>query len=432
MRILIFELDLNGHRGIYVRQLCDALLSLRSRVSVESQTIEITITTCEPDENKPDADQTNHVRALQAVCYETDGVELDLVPALVQRSSWQTARGKLAAFDRAVKQSGADHVYLPTGDGLVQLLGLRQCLPIGSGLAKDGLEIEAVIHRFTAAYIHAPKRAKQKTRLAAWSMSKAPLSRLHFVDPLAWQWMQAHYAAKSDRWTLLPDPIDNVAAIDQAEARTAMDLPREAKIIGCVGVMNQRKGVDRLVQGFLAGRESGVLNDQTQLLLAGRQDDAVKAALAVPAARSLIETGAIRLIDRYLPLDELHQLLASMDVVALLYTGHCGIASIALRSAQLGRPVLANDEGWLGEMVPQLGLGQTVKLSDTTNSADLLPQAIADALDHATHWSPTHRLEKFMAFNAATNFQTTLTDRLRESLGLEPSPERVSWDQVWH
>ncbi len=56
-----------------------------------------------------------------------------------------------------------------------------------------------------------------------------------------------------------------------------------------------------------------------------------------------------------------------MDVIAAVYPQHTGSASIVIRAAAAGRPVLGSDYGWIGRTIEKHGLGLACRPSDESS-----------------------------------------------------------------
>jgi D-inositol-3-phosphate glycosyltransferase len=209
--------------------------------------------------------------------------------------------------------------------------------------------------------------------------------------------------------------------LDRREARISLGLPADGAVIGCVGAINERKGIDCLLRSFAEAD----LPANSRLLLAGNHDALIRNLLKHDFA-DLVRAGRIVSIDRYLSVEELQQSLAAMDLVCTPYMHQIAIASISLRAAAANRPVLAADDGWCGRMVPAFGMGWVSNPRDTQRFAD----AIRTSLEAAPSWERGEACNKLLEFHNPANFAAIFAERLRERLGRPPMSATISWEEV--
>ncbi len=388
MRVLVYEPEHGGHRLNYVRHVVLALRDLASvdvvlgRAAPSSTEFEVAL-----------APLADHLR-----------IHAEIPP--VRTSPLARAADKWRAFVTALRRHRPDHVLVPYGDGLAQLHG---ALPLVPG----GVEIEGLLMRGSFAYPGATAAARLSRLLA----SRAPWSTVHHLDPLAWEAARKLGGGSARRWRLMPDPVD-APTIGKAEARLQLGLPAAARIAGCAGAIEERKGMDLLLGAFAAASTA-----DDHLLLAGRLS---------PRIRRLLEElpeslrARVHALDRFLDEATFAASLAAMDLVCTPYPDHVGSASIVIRAAAAGRPVLAADTGWMEAIVPRFGLGRTVAVRDPIALARALAQALEEAGDHA----PRAAAAAFVRFHSHENFAACWTARLRDRIGAAQAPGRIDWSDL--
>jgi len=130
-----------------------------------------------------------------------------------------------------------------------------------------------------------------------------------------------------------------------------------------------------------------------RIIIAGGGDDLVNGNLHIPST----ETFDVR--NRFIPDEELAQLLTDADVVALPYieASQSGVLMVALA---FGLPVIATDVGEIAEVVRTTGAGIVIPPRDST--------AIADAIYELATNTP---LQQALARNAANALQEGLSNR---------------------
>jgi glycosyltransferase involved in cell wall biosynthesis len=215
----------------------------------------------------------------------------------------------------------------------------------------------------------------------------------------------------------MPDPVE-APAVDKAAARRLLGLPPGARIAGCAGAIDERKGMDHLLRAFSRVAKAG-----DHLLLAGKLSPQIRGLLdACPTGLR----ARIHAPDRFLDDEAFGASLAAMDLVCTPYPDHVGSASIVIRAAAAGKPVLAADTGWMQAIVPRFGLGATVAVKDGDALAQALAAGLEKAPDHVSHPAAA----AFVAFHAPGNFAACWTARLRERLGVHQAPGRIDWSDL--
>ncbi len=398
MKALVFERHYSGHRLTYLRLLLPALADLAYEVVLVT--------------HKDLAPGSPHLKHLGKI---PGNVRIEPSIDIPNTTPWKTAKASRSAFGSAIVQWKPDHVFIPTADGLSQVLGMMG----GSNLGD--IEAEACIHHLTTPYPKSTVKGRTLQKLSWRAMRRAPWTWFHHVDVLAYDWVCRHGGKKiTQRSSVLADPVEFHAAIGKAEARRNLGLPEDGRYIGCVGNMDTRKGIDLLIRAFA----SADLQPTDRLLLAGPFAPMVRTQLEVELTEH-IRRGQVHFIDRYVSVAEMGNAISALDVVATPYPAHVGIASILLRAAAAQRPVLSSDYGWLGWITHKLGLGWTQNVRDP----DAFAASIRQRLEDSAGFTPSHASEKLVEFHNPANFTAAWTRRFRQRLGLAPKPE-MRWQTV--
>lgn len=404
MRVLVYEPDHGGHRMTYLGQLLPPLVELADVTLVLGK----------------EAPASSEFEAqLGGVL---DRIEIDAWVPPAPREPLASGKARAETFAQSMKRHRADHVYIPTADGMAQVMGWNRWR--GSNPVPKGTQVEACMHRGGFAYPTAGLKAKLRAEFLRRSIQAAPFDVVHFVDVLVTDWLADHPSALSGRSRLLADPVGDTRPMDTLGARRALGIEEGGRWIGCAGGMDERKGIDLLVRAFARAAAKGDIRDDDRLLLVGKVSQAVRPS--VEDAKELVNGGRIHLIDRYVSDGELLASLGSMDVVCTPYPSHIGLSNISLRSVAAHRPVLASTWGWLGEIVPRFGLGWTCDVRDD----DAFARAIGDALDRSASYERPEVADRLIEFHSRENFGAMFTARLRERLGLGPDPALRAWSWV--
>ena len=403
MRIAVLELSPGGHRYTYVRRLLPALAEVGEVVFVTSA-------------------QGRDSEQYRAQIAPLEGTfQLDAHADLGDAS--EVVGASFAALRRAARELNVDHVIMPYCDGTIQRAGLARLT--GRLSLPPRVELEGLMMR--GRYAHEPPAGLAgRMRGAAWValVRAAPFPVIHHLDRVAIDWMTRQSPALGARLRLLPDPAEHVLPVEVAEARCRLGVPEAGRVIGCVGVLDERKGIDLLVRAFLAAE----LPADSRLLLAGAHAPEIRRLLAGEGAAA-VRASRIVSIDRYLSEEELHLAVAGMDVVAAPYPpgrGHAGSSSVLILAAAHGKPVLSSDAGLQGDTTARFGLGE---VCDVLNPA-AFAACVRRSLEGAPGFSHQEAARRFVEFNTIENFLACFTARVRERAGLGPLPGRREWSWV--
>jgi glycosyltransferase involved in cell wall biosynthesis len=404
MRVLVFEPSAGGHVFNYARLLLPPLVEIADSVVVVTRQGAL---------DTPFAQV--QLRSMPASIEWDQRVPPPSGSQLARQ--WSVRRG----LRDAIRRHRPDHIYVPTADSVSQALGLARAA--GRRDFPPGVEAEGALHRSGFAYPAPSRRRQALYRASGWAHAIAPWTRLFSVDVIAYEWIQRRGGRFAARNALLPDPIETPPPIDQQAARRGLGLPPAGPLFGCVGIIDERKGANLLLAAVRHAR----LPELGRLVLAGEHSEPIRRLLRTDCA-DLVDAERVISIDRYLGVEELHHAVAALDLVTTPYYRQLAIASIVLRAAAGGRPVLATDFGWCGRMVPAFGLGWTCNVYDPASFG----RAIASSLAQAADWQPTAASRQLLRFHAPENFVAVFTSRLRERLGLPPLAGTIGWDEVIH
>lgn len=405
LRVVVAEPNPGGHHFAYVRRLLPALSELGAEVTLATSPA-----------------------GLKSVEYQTHlaGVKELIAPAAVladpsERPS-QSRREFAAGLAALPGRLSADHVLIPYADGAMQMAGLRRMT--GRFRVAPGVEFEALLMRGSFAYKSPSVREAARSRAWITLTTAAPFRTVHHIDPFVVAALRERGPALAQRMTLLADPAEPFDSPSRQQARGILGIPEDGRYIGCVGPMDLRKGIDLLVEAFMAAP----LAPTDRLLLAGTQDPAIRAQLAGTAA-PLVRQGRILSIDRYLGEEEMRTAIAAMDVVCTPYPphrGHSGSSSIVIHAASQDRFVLGEASGWIGRTLDAFGLGATCRTIDRQAFA----HAIASSLDEGTNYELSPAGQRLVSFHSPRNFVAGFTRRIRQRMGLPPPDGEVDWAWV--
>lgn len=402
MRVLIFEPDHAGHHFLHLGLLIPPLKALGVEVVVA--TTEVARST------KPYQVYLSPLESAATI----DAWMSPLPPTTVAN-----ARQKLRDFRESINRAKPDWVCIPYADGLAQLLGVARCMGVRA-LPRD-LEAAGLMMRGLFAYPHTGVKQRLWARASWEAVKRAPLSQVFILDPIVFEAVMREGRSFAARCGLMPEPMDPPPSMDRLAARRRLGIPEDGRFIGCVGVIDRRKGCDLLINAFARAK----VGPGDRLLLVGGHEGEIRAMLAGPHG-GLVASGRIISIDRFVDPDELGAALLAMDLVCTPYPRHVGSASVVIRAAAAGRPVVGSEFGWVRWAIETFRLGQTCNVENV----DELAAALSTGLDAAPEYRLSEAAQRWVRFHTPENFALTWTARVREKLRMPPAPALHTWEWV--
>jgi glycosyltransferase involved in cell wall biosynthesis len=331
-------------------------------------------------------------------------------------ASWRHVR----SVGRVVERIAPDHLYLPYGDQIVAGAALDH---LSGWRALDVPEAEVLLLR--GGFRYPPENAAQRVMAAIGPrlVRAGGWARVHHLNPDDWTSLQSLGGNFAERCHLMADPIEAPCTLSRTEARRKLGIPEDGRYIGCTGLVDRRKGMDRLLRAFQ--QCEGQLRADDRLLLAGPIQQEIHELLQREYAADFRRRRVV-LIDRHFTVEEIAQAVAALDVVCTPYPKHRHSASIVIRAASHERFVLGNANWWMGRTIREFGLGSTCNVLDESAFAAAIPVSLAAS--ESFHLGEKGR--RFAKFHSAENFAAQWRVRLRERLGLPPDPNILAWDWV--
>lgn len=402
MHVLVYEPDHSGHHFAYLSLLLPAVADVAGRVTLATRRA---------------AAESGPFRLLIAPMSERIAVDASLTEPL--GFDHRSALARADELVATVQRLRPDHLLVPYADGLGQALALRR-LRLQPAWSRD-LVSEALFMRASVAYPIESVARRIRARISWMLAERAPFTHKHHLDPVAHEWLASRSPRRAERWLRMPDPVEAAPPLELNVARRACGFAAGGRALGCAGLMNRRKGADLLIRAFARA----ALQPEDRLYLLGQHEDEITALLQRECAE-LVREGRIVSQDRFIPPAEIAQMLCAMDLVCTPYPRHIGSASIALRAAAAGRPVLGGTYGWIASIVPRFGLGWTCDVEDVAAFAAAIP----GALEASVRWRPGEAARRLVEFNSPENFRLCWTKGIRERTGRGPAPGARSWEWV--
>ncbi|MEM8865022.1 MAG: hypothetical protein AAGF31_05695, partial [Planctomycetota bacterium] len=347
-----------------------------------------------------------------------DGFRSDLDGRRIRTNGIKSSAHVYRALKSAIEQSQPGHVYVPYGNFLAR----TAALPFGLTRALRKADAEAETLLISGRYLQPPRGIAQslRQRFLLELISRGPWENVFHLDDVAIEQFTNHGGRMAQLGKLMPDPHSETPTMDRIAAREQFGLPVDGRAIAVVGLIEKRKGLAALMQAM---RDASTrLRPTDRLFLIGPQHPEAQAMLAGEFA-DLVAAGRVVMHDRRLSTDEIGHAIRAADVLATCYLHHPYTSSILIAAAAAERPVLGADTGWIGRTIDQFGLGHTCDPFVRESIAD----SLVASLDASQHYQPTEAGRRFVEFSTDRNYVAHWTARLRERIGLGPSPDLRTW-----
>lgn len=351
-KVLIIEPLGSGHRLNYVEWLSRAFKARGYTIQIGTKA------------------ETLNSPQLQKLVSESPGFEVfalpDGKPILPSRSLVGLVKHELyyyrlfRKFFRSVPGSRPDIVFIPYMDYAANAFALA-----GSPFGRTpwaGIILRPVFHLSRMGAVGPKSKLLAAKEMTFRRLLKNPtLQSLFTIDEMLFDYVAETYPVSSaKKLRYLRDPAEMKGATTQAEARRALGLPKERRLLLVYGSLTLRKGIDSLI----GASALDTFPKSLSICLAGKQDQAVADLLKTPAAERLLADGRLHLLNRFLTPDEEYLAFAASDIVWLGYREHFGMSGVLVQAGRMGLPVLACREGLVAWLTKKHKLGIAVSLDD--------------------------------------------------------------------
>jgi glycosyltransferase involved in cell wall biosynthesis len=404
MKVLVFEQWHGGHYDNYLACLLPQLATLAEEVVVAVTPRFM----ASPQSPARQAD----IAALGNVAFQPSVPEIS--PRLPARDRYRAAMNLVDAM----RAGRPDYTLVPSCDAQSWVLAGLQ------SLGRDALRglgpVEATFHTgYGPSLVTAKQRLKELVYGRIYRQLR--LARMNFVNFNYYEYLQARGRGGRPEIRLVGDPVPVVRPIGREAACRLLGIEPRGRTLGLLGSLDRRKAIPELLAAFSSAR----LKEGDRLLLGGRLAPEF-ATLVRERYASLLTSGRLVLLDRFLSDDELQHGFEALDLVAPVYYDFPGLASLALKALAAGRPVLVGDLGWSRSLVRRFEVGQRVDLRDGAAFA----RAIENGLDAAADYRPGEAVERLLAFHAVDNFADHMLEGVALHGGRTPLRARLDWPWV--
>jgi glycosyltransferase involved in cell wall biosynthesis len=172
----------------------------------------------------------------------------------------------------------------------------------------------------------------------------------------------------------IPDLGQSISLTDRSEARKALGIGEEERVIICLGGLDDRKGIPQLMAG-LADRACPKV---VSAMLMGSVHAKLAAWLRSDVPAGLIAGGRVRIQNGVYDRQDLATALSAADAVWLGYRNHFGSSGVLWEAAQAGLPVLGHHTGLIAWDIRANDIGETVNIDDSAAVARALKRVLCD------------------------------------------------------
>lgn len=306
---------------------------------------------------------------------------------------------------RYLRRTGANRVLFLALDHL--------SLPLGLGFGMAGGDITGILFRPSVHYrtfgtyqpgLKEQIRDVRKNALYRGMLNNPSVHTVFSLDPYF-----PAYAAKQYRSggkvVALGDPAHPVPQATAAERRLAATMPNGRKAFVLFGEITERKGILPLLAALPL--LPAHIAQQTAVTIAGRIDPGLQQHVddAVVHARRSQPTLWLHVENRRLADGEVTALVERSDFVLAPYQRFVGSSGVLLWAAQLGKPVISQDYGLVGQLTREHGLGLAIDTSDPRTIAHAIVIAVERG---AAAYGDIPRMRAFSAAQRPDDFATSL------------------------
>jgi hypothetical protein len=283
------------------------------------------------------------------------------------------------AVQRAKQAGTVDLVILPAADDALDAWAV-----LGTGFGAIpwiGISMRPVFHLGRMRDMVAPSRRDDWLRAHLYRklLRQENLHKLLTIDPTMMEFASSSFShAERDRLLYLPDPSSNHDLPAHAVSRAELGIPDAAYLVLLYGSLTARKGVSQLIQAAAAPQ----CPISIHVLLAGRQDGAVRQFLEQTDATLLRASGRLHVLQQYLD-DRLERtVLSAADFMWLGYSKFYGMSSVLVLAVRHGLPCIFSREGIVGYLGRKSALGPEIDPDNLETVVRALASLVAEPLQY--------------------------------------------------
>lgn len=346
MHILIIEAALTGHHSGYLERIAAAYMEAGHSVTA-------TVLQRDTAHSAIGRLKVKFGAAFNVVPLEDAKYDAALRSRLGESGRELALRRLFGQAYRGVHQDkSVDYVFLPYMDYCLYALGLLGA-PFGPA-QWGGICMRPSFHYGHYGVIAPrPKLATVKRALFLKLLRSKALKSVYTIDELLHRFVTERHAHLTHRLQYVPDPAELNGSHTYESARQALGIPDGAVVVLVYGAIDDRKGLDVLVEAVSSHEVPKTLH----LLVAGQQSSTIQPLMQSTQVSTLTQEGRCHVINSFVD-DAVEQMVFSAsDIVWLGYKHHYSMSGVIVLSGLAKRPVISINYGLLGWYTKQRKLG---------------------------------------------------------------------------
>jgi glycosyltransferase involved in cell wall biosynthesis len=244
----------------------------------------------------------------------------------------------------------------------------------------------------------------RKNLLLRFFVKTKKLESLFSLDPFAAKYISENW--QTDKVEYLPDPVKIYPTITSVtDFKKSLGIEENRKVFLLFGFLDSRKGISDIMNAIVnLPRE---LSKKGCLLIIGNWEGNEK-KLFNEKMITIAQTSDFQIItnNKFIFEEEIQQYFEVSNYILALYQKHIGMSGIMVRSAAAQKPLLANDFGLMGKIVPENELGIVVNGNIEEKFEMLLSEDVKIG-------NPS-KMKAFADLNRAENFAKVILDKFEK------------------
>ena len=377
--LLVIELNMGGHYGVYLRRIVRGALERDYRVFIG---------TFEDNQGHP---------LFKSILDEGQGtLEVITLPTPTTDYMSNTGTGGLLCrelayrklfrrfYHKTLQRARPDFVFLPFLDYCVYAIGL-----LGSPFGHTpwaGLAMRPAFH-FKKMGIIGPRSLLllPKQLLFLRMLQQKNFRALFTFDPSLYEYLKNKSSSCAEKVYYLRDPAEFEGDLRKEDARTLLQIPKEAVVILAYGTINYRKWVGIL----LSVAADPDFPSTVHILLAGQQGPDAERLLRSNLGERLMSSGRLHEINKFLADEVEYMVFKASDIAWLGYCGHYTMSGgILVQAGRMGLPAIACKEGLIGWFAKKYDIGVVIKNFNEKGIIEALQKLVANKVGHEEHINP--------------------------------------------
>lgn len=204
----------------------------------------------------------------------------------------------------------------------------------------------------------------------------------------------------------LPDPVKpyTITSAERQTLRDQLQLDPNRQVFILFGHLDQRKGIEPFLEAI--NQLAPALQQKLCFLLVGAISPDYQAQIEQKISQTSPDLQIVGVFKEVKGKD-IQAYFELADYVLTLYQRHVGMASVIIRAAVSGKPLVSSDYGYMGQLVQTEQLGAVTDSTSPTAICQLLEQILTNGLSY----SETN-LRQLAEQNSDVSFAKTIFDRL--------------------